>query len=221
MTPDIPVFGDAAAAIAPYAHLHDTAEHATLFDPTTRDLLKQALAQMWEAELKLRLAEASPALPYEYSALELIKRVQHSSRIYLRRTGFQPTPVDEARRLTGELDEIDSRTRLAGAAEDSESSRLRRLFEALNQPYDTLPASVTRTAPLLQQLAARDSQWLDALRAVNALQADPECRECAEALSAALWRGLDGQVAMPGGDEALPSPLTQAFRERALAPLSR
>jgi hypothetical protein len=37
-----------------YSHRHDTEEAATLFDDALKAQLKAALAQMWEAELRLR-----------------------------------------------------------------------------------------------------------------------------------------------------------------------
>ena len=99
-------FGDADAAIAPFAHFHDREEQSTLFDPETTVLLRRALAAMWDSEGELRMRRPDDALPHQYRALAFIKRVQQASRIYVARVGFRPTPVDEGRRLTGELDEI-------------------------------------------------------------------------------------------------------------------
>ena len=73
--------------------------------------LKGAIAQMWEAELRLRTYRPAEALPYEYRALELLKTVQQSSRAYVQRVGFEPPPLEiDRRRLTGRLEGIRSRT---------------------------------------------------------------------------------------------------------------
>ena len=67
-----------------------------------------ALEQMWQSELYLRLYEPEKALPYEKKALEYLKSVQQKSRVYVKRTGFDPPPIkEEEKRLTGELKDID------------------------------------------------------------------------------------------------------------------
>lgn len=95
--------------LTPYIHAHDSREEATFFDEAIKTKLKSALAQMWEAELRLRTYRPKEALPYEYKALELIKEVQQQSRVYVERIGFEP-PVLKPRekRLTGELEDIEN-----------------------------------------------------------------------------------------------------------------
>lgn len=69
--------------------------------------LKGALAQMWEAELRLRTHKPKEALPYEYKALRMLKEVQQSTRAYVAKTGFEAPPLKEPElRLSGELDKI-------------------------------------------------------------------------------------------------------------------
>lgn len=94
-------------ALLPYYHVHDIAEEATFFDAATTAKLRAALANMWDAELHLRMGEPQKALPYEYQALKLIKEVQQASRVYVERVGFEPPEIKVAeKRLSGELDEI-------------------------------------------------------------------------------------------------------------------
>ncbi len=99
--PESPVFGDLGNITAEFGHVHDESEAATLLDPDTRALLKTALDAMWEAELNLRSGRPEAALPFEYKALDYIKKVQQASRIYLPKIGSQQPPIDMARRLTG------------------------------------------------------------------------------------------------------------------------
>ncbi len=100
-------FNNAQKIIDRYAHKHDIAEDATFFDPQTKSALKATLAEMWEAELRLRTYKPKEALPYEYKALRLLKELQQKSREYVAKTSARLTPLKPAeKRLTGELDKI-------------------------------------------------------------------------------------------------------------------
>lgn len=98
-------FGDATGVVESAGHSHDTAEHATLFDPQTKELLRSALNAMWTSWRELSIIEPRASLPHQYEALRYIKEVQQASRIYLQRVGFETPPLDEQRRLTGETEE--------------------------------------------------------------------------------------------------------------------
>ena len=84
------------AELEPYAHFHDIAEEVTYYDATTSSKLRAALANMWDAELHLRMGNPQKALPYEYRALKLIKQIQQASRIYVERVGFEPPVIKVA-----------------------------------------------------------------------------------------------------------------------------
>jgi hypothetical protein len=97
------------ALVEPYMHRHDIEEAATFFSEPIKKKLKATLAEMWEAEKFLRLAEPARALPYEYKALQLLKELQQEARVYVEKSGFEPTPIDEARlRLSGDNSKIQS-----------------------------------------------------------------------------------------------------------------
>lgn len=93
-----------------YMHVHDSEEEATFFDRSIRAKLKAAVTIMWDAELYLRLYEPEKSLPFQYKALKLLKEISQDSRIYVHRTGFDPPPLKEEKRLTGELTEMKSST---------------------------------------------------------------------------------------------------------------
>jgi hypothetical protein len=95
---------------AAYIHQHDSEEEATFFTQSIRAKLKAALTVMWDAELYLRLYEPDKSLPYQYKALKLLKEISQDSRIYVHRTGFDPPPIKEEKRLSGDLLEIKSST---------------------------------------------------------------------------------------------------------------
>ena len=99
-------FGNAEKIIDEYAHKHDNAEDATFFEPGLKAQLKATLAEMWKAELQLRLNKPQEAFPFEYKALKLLKDLQQKSRVYVAKTGFKTTPLKPENRLTGELDKI-------------------------------------------------------------------------------------------------------------------
>lgn len=89
-----------------FAHNHDDGEEAAFFVQSVRAKLKAALTVMWDAELYLRLYEPEKSLPYQYTALKLLKEISNDSRIYVHRTGFDPPPLKEEKRLTGDLAEV-------------------------------------------------------------------------------------------------------------------
>jgi hypothetical protein len=96
----------AEEVIDKFVHRHDAEENATLFAPSIKEQLQAALAEMWEAELRLRTHKPKEALPHEYRALARLKAVQQSTRAYVQRVGFEPPPIEEEeKRLSGNLEE--------------------------------------------------------------------------------------------------------------------
>jgi hypothetical protein len=94
--------------LSAFMHDHGSEEVNTFYEESTKSALKMALEQMWESELYLRLYEPEKALPFEKKALEYLKSVQQKSRVYVKRTGFDPPPIkEEEKRLSGELDDIE------------------------------------------------------------------------------------------------------------------
>lgn len=93
-----------------FAHNHDDGEVATFFIQSVRAKLRAALTVMWDAELHLRLYDPEKSLPYQYTALKLLKEISNDSRIYVHRTGFDPPPLKEEKRLSGDLHEINTST---------------------------------------------------------------------------------------------------------------
>ncbi|WP_405207365.1 tryptophan-rich sensory protein [Aquimarina sp. LLG6339-5] len=89
-----------------YLHNHGDPEESTLFTQSLKSKLRQALNEMWDAELYLRLYTPEKSLPYQYRALKLIQEIKNSARIYVHRIGFDPPPIKEDKRLTGEIDKV-------------------------------------------------------------------------------------------------------------------
>ena len=182
-------FGEESGEIAAAGHLHDLPEAATLLDPETRRILRAALAEMWQAELHLRLGEPAQALPYENRALEFIKQVQQANRIYLARVGLDVTPLDPSRRLTGERDPLPPRPDPLVPREQDDP--LRDWWPAL-EGEGTLPWDAVARWARTQELA----DPLAVLADIEQLQRGP-CAPCRQRLRDAFWPLLPTATAAP------------------------
>ena len=169
--------------LSEFGHVHDPEEAATLFDPQTKEILRAALNEMWQAELHLRQAEPDRALPYEYKALDYIKQVQQAQRIYLQRVGLDLPQLDETRRLSGDRAGLSDRGPPPPGSEDHDST-IATQWSAL--AGDARPDLVA----LEGWVRARQESVPDALgvlAAIDGLRRDPQCEHCREELQARLW----------------------------------
>jgi hypothetical protein len=184
-----PAFGAEADVLQEFGHTHDHAEAATLLDPETRAVLKQALDQMWQSELHLRQGQPKQALPYAYKALGFIKQVQQATRIFLARVGPELPPIDETRRLSGD------RTGLARRELPSTGGHVD-IDAAPVQAWTLLASASANELPLdaLERwLGANQSRVADPLAfvaAIDAVRRDPACASCRSALRGLLWSVL-------------------------------
>ena len=189
---DATTFGRAEDVLSTFGHTHDLPEAATLLDPATRELLRAALREMWQSELQLRQYAPRAALPYANRALELIKQVQQADRIYLARVGATLPPVDVTRRLGGERDGIAPRAAPAPERDGSDEPAIAWRALAWNDAVD-LAALVTWAQAHPRQV----DDPLALLAAVDALQRDPACGDCRQALRGQLWRVLQRPLPAP------------------------
>ena len=131
-TTDFGAFGDATKILDVFTDKHDNAEDATYFEPAVKQQLKATLSEMWKAELQLRTYAPKNALPFAYKALRLLKDLQQQSRVYVAKTGAKVTPLNPAKRLTGELAAIQAPVQAAaGGGEVSEEELLRMALAVL------------------------------------------------------------------------------------------
>lgn len=100
--------GDAEDPLHSYVHDHGDPEEATLYTKSLKAQLRMALNEMWDAELHLRLYHPEESLPVQYSILKRLQEIKNSARIYVHRIGFDPPPIKEDKRLTGDLKEVSS-----------------------------------------------------------------------------------------------------------------
>ena len=182
--------------MADLVHMHDSAEQATLFDEKTRDTLKAALNAMWKAELELHLSRPSAALPHEYEALDYLKQVQQANRIYVRRAGFEPPPLDEGKRHSGELDDVNRQNAVQAPPRDLEEGTLTRAHQQLSSGL--LPENPSLLPDLL-----RPEDRANALLDIARLRDDANCEDCVTRLQSAIWSALA---------EPTPRPSRRQFR---------
>ena len=138
---------------------------------------------MWQAELHLRQGEPRKALPFENRALDYIKQVQQSTRIYLARVGLELPPVDESRRLSGERAGIrDPRGVLIEA--DADRKMISETYQLL---ADGSSADLEGLAAWLRAPATALPDALGLIGAVDELRRQPDCVECRTRLLDQLW----------------------------------
>lgn len=117
---------EAKDPLAEFLHDHGDPESSTLFTDNLKSKLRQALSIMWDAELHLRLYEPEKSLPYQYQALALIQEIKNSARIYVHRIGYDPAPIKEEVRLTGNIDEVFNVQKTEDLEEESKYAFMRR-----------------------------------------------------------------------------------------------
>jgi hypothetical protein len=180
--------GKAPDVLHEFGHAHDQVENATLFDDATKKVLRRALASMWDAENALRAITPKTALAPEHKALDAIKELQQSERIYLHKTAFAPPPIKEDKRMTGDMAGAANGKREQSAAPDGVPAQLRDLVHALAGD-GPLPSLWTRTAQeWVRERIAVDEQRLAAQRAIQDV-ADG-CLGCRPVLRAWLRSGV-------------------------------
>ncbi len=124
-----------------YVHDHDDAEEATLYTKSLKAQLRMALNEMWDAELHLRLYHPEESLPIQYRILKRLQDIKNSARIYVHRIGFDPPPIKEDKRLTGDLKEVYSFKKTEALEKE--------------EPYPAVRSSIARLEALIRKPASR------------------------------------------------------------------
>ncbi|UOQ54364.1 DUF4175 domain-containing protein [Hymenobacter cellulosivorans] len=204
---------ESAALLDPYVHHHDDSETADFLEPAVKAKLRGVLSQMWEAELRLRTARPAEALPYEYRALRLLKQVQQQTRLYVRKSGFEPPVIPESTtRLSGELQGASTpklQAQLPAPATQPTIQAALRLLSTLRQGTAVKPAEAVileQASPAAAQAALRNpGRYLSAVRHLRRLATE-----------------IRGEL--PRANPALPPsnrPLRTCFRRRPRLPAAR
>ncbi|GHN00065.1 hypothetical protein WSM22_15540 [Cytophagales bacterium WSM2-2] len=143
-----------------FTHNHDDTEEATFFIQSIKTKLKAAVTEMWDAELYLRLYQPEKSLPYQYRALNLLKEISNDSRIYVHRSGFDPPPIKEERRLTADLSEVKTRSNINASKSENKYPAI---HEALTLTEKLLAENAKTVSSQNQRTFAKAGQELAAL----------------------------------------------------------
>ena len=201
-------------------------------------LMKQAIAQMWQAELHLRLSQPELALPFEEEALDYLNRAKKAERIYVKRLGFEPPPVSEERRyqakltdileneiersLNNEQDKDLQQTKAISALisyinvnkvlyENANETRfeISKLLKHIESVKEILTTQLEEKPQLIVSLATLERLALNQSLALN------DCENCLNELTRSLWQIIPAQEAAPftKQSQATNSPLTQAYSD--------
>ncbi|MBT1702351.1 DUF4175 family protein [Chryseosolibacter indicus] len=207
-----------------FLHVHDDPEEATFFSQSIRAKLKAALTVMWDAELHLRLYDPEKSLPYQYKALKLLKEISNDSRIYVHKTGFDPPPIKEDKRLAGDLSEIKSSRDNKTLSKNASYPSIRKALVLTEALLSTKEMKITENdkALLLQagttlsSLAlANPGQYLRALsliKSINDNEVAPEkLRSSLQEIQKDLWKAFPKNTSSPTQPAHVVHALNQSF----------
>jgi hypothetical protein len=196
--------------LAAFRHDHDSEESATFFTQSIKAKLRAALTLMWDSELQLRLYQPKASLPYQYQILKLLKEIAQDSRIYVHRMGFDPPPLKEEKRLTGELDEVNPATMetastnaikypaIRAALSDISTILMNEQIALTDQERTNLHAAGDELAGLALQTPGAYLDQLSALKLIADRNApEGEIRGMLEEIQRALWTVLPNEAPSP------------------------
>jgi hypothetical protein len=205
-----------------FAHNHDDGEQATFFVQSVRAKLKAALTVMWDAELYLRLYEPEKSLPYQYTALKLLKEISNDSRIYVHRTGFDPPPLKEEKRLTANLEEVHNSTGRTEQVLSKSYPEIRKavvLIEKLlsnSEINDNDKLQLHRAGQELATISiGQPGKYLDGLSLIKKItdgkMEAEELHQAIEKIKIIFWKVLPEESASPAKRELTTHELDQQF----------
>lgn len=213
--PALDTSGTARELIARFGHDHGAAEIGPITARNPVGMMKRSISNMWQAELHLLLSEPEKALPFEYEALKYLNLARAADRIYTRRLGFEPPPVSEETRLTGDLNEILEYQRVEKTqAEEADGRFFMRLYQLLNEPrgaasftgkeVDLLNEASQRITELSQERPAliKQAATVELLLANGGLSL-PDCASCMQGLRDTIWSLLPEAESEPQSGPAV------------------
>lgn len=197
----------ASELVAKFGHAHEEADIGPIAKRDPKTLMKKAVNEMWQAELHLMLAEPEKALPFEYEALKFLKLAKQADRIYVKRLGFEPPPVSEEKRLTGELKDIQSRsdTIREEIAPTEDQVLIQKGFIFLNENNeftDEARAILQELSVYFVKSAEERPAFIAHAAAIEKILLSKsltpaDCRDCKSKVQAALWGLLSAPVSAP------------------------
>jgi hypothetical protein len=214
-----------------YRHDHDNMEEATFFTMSVRAKLKAALTLMWESELQLRLFAPKESLPIQYKILKLLREISQDSRIYVHRMGFDPPPLKEDRRLTGDLEEICNPKATSMSANEDKYPAIRKALPAIQSALTQTPIAVDASFKTILEQAAneiaaasleRPGDYLIQLSQIRAIvdgtMDPPDVPHALEDIQSACWNIIPPQESGPNQSEGIRHTLDAKLLEELKKP---
>lgn len=202
-----------------YLHNHADPEASTLFEESLKVKLRKALNIMWDAELQLRLYKPEASLPYQYEALKLIQEIKNSARVYVHRIGFDPPPIKEDKRLSGDVSEISDYRKRESTTYELPLGDVRRAVGRLEEliggsPFGEGDGLLFQSAG--NQLASRaleePGRYLDLLRGLQSLEkASGRSMANYRSLHKGLYALLPDPEKVPSGSTRFADPVNERF----------
>ena len=200
--------GEEENPLEAFAHMHDSQEEATFFIESVKTKLRAALSLMWDAELHLRMNSPEESLPYQYKILKLLKEISNDSRIYVHRTGFDPPPIKEEKRLTGDLEEINPARRRYSLEAPQSFPNARKalvLIEKYIQTSSVIPTTQEKEvlqlagSEMAQQAIEFPGKYLESMSLLKSLtdQEGETSKTDLIRIRTALWELIPADVAAP------------------------
>lgn len=196
-----------------FGHNHGDPEIGPITKRNPVALMKRAVSEMWQAEKHLMQAGPEQALPFEYEAYKYLKLARQADRIYVKRLGFEPPPVTEDRRLTGELAEIltyqlsEDTNAVEQAGPRADQRLLREAYNLLSTQTPSAElttaqqALFTRLSAHLMSLSDKRPALIKQAATVEKLllagrQQIDTCPDCIAELNTTLWNLMDKGTAL-------------------------
>lgn len=209
--------------IEQYGHNHGDTDIGIMGTQSPKALMKQAIANMWDAELHLMLSAPEKALPFEKKALVFLNQARKAERVYVKRLGFEPPPVTEKRRYQGDLSDILSYQQNQVVTDDDGiyldiQQLLRHILiipqaivieantQTTRQPEFAIKQAgldaIERVQKHLTVLAQNRPALMRHVATLQQIQQQKtwelnDCDGCIQSLYQALWRQLPEPVAVP------------------------
>ncbi len=207
--------GGGTELISRFTHNHGSTEIGPISKQDPKSWMKMAVKEMWQAELHLMLSEPEKALTFEYRAYDYLKLATEAERIYVKRLGFEPPPVNEDARLSGELKDIKNYSLYIEdlPLADSDEILFQQVFTILSENSERLLN--TKQIGLLMQLKARLLILAQTRPALIKYAASIErilsenttsiqgCKDCSYLLKQKLWQMMPQARSKPRQRQSL------------------
>jgi hypothetical protein len=207
-----------------FIHTHEDREMATFYGQSLKGKLRAALAEMWDAELHLRMYDPQTSLPYQRKAYKLIKEIRNHARVYVKRIGFDPPAINkEEARLQKEPEDVNAEAFVSTQNLQNDLTATKKLLRRLAEQSITdgarnaLKSDFEEAAREISGLAVQKAGLLEELMILNRLISTEEFQKedihNIQVLKSALSDLLKEPYQTPASDRIWQHPVITNFTE--------